>query len=74
MKFYGVYQCKQCGTRFNVENELGGLYKDAASWMFIKDNPFGSVEPYENPKRIITHKCDDSTIGMAELIGWRRIV
>lgn len=71
--FYGVYRCKQCGAVLNAENELDGIFEDGLKFAFINENPIISISPYKSSGKAIAHRCNDSTIGMCELIGWRKI-
>ena len=74
MKYYGIYRCKQCGAICNAENELGGFVKESLMWSFTKDNPIISISPFRGSDKAIAHRCDDSTFGLCELIGWRKQV
>lgn len=70
---YGVYRCKQCGAVFNAENKLDDIFEDGLKFAFINEDPIISILPYKSSGNAIVHRCDYSTIGMCELIGWRKI-
>lgn len=75
MKKVCVYKCKQCdaildsdGFLILPENILGEVFKSKEKG-FVYRMPINAYRTGD----IAIHRCDPVTIGVCELIGWRKI-
>lgn len=75
MKKVCVYKCKQCDAIFDSdgflilpENILDGVLESKEKGFVYRP----SIEE-QRTGDIVIHRCDPVTIGVCELIGWRKI-
>lgn len=75
MKKVCVYKCKQCdaildsdGFLILPKNILDEIFESKEKGFVYKP----SIGAYRT-ENMVVHRCDPKTIGVCELIGWRKI-
>ena len=71
MKGWSVWRCKQCGmTIYNAEDAK--IPDNTLEKIFSFKTVCNNLKGFEWPTVEYTHRCDAQTIGLCELIGWRK--
>ena len=72
MKRCAVWRCKQCNAIINNAGE-SEMQEKCFDKLFESKNICDAIIGYETPNKTFVHHCNSETVGICELIGWRKI-